>query len=69
MNWSLIIGNGKTFTGGLLLILTGLLSWLGWLPSQIHMDVSPVSAISFGLTAIGLGAKLQALIALLQKSS
>jgi hypothetical protein len=68
MNWSLIIGNGKTFTGALLLIVSGLVSFLGWLPPQLHLDVSPLTAVSFGLTAIGLGAKLQAILQLFQKT-
>ncbi len=67
MNWALIIGNGKTFSGGMLLIVAGALSYLGWLPPQLHLDISPVTAVSLGLSAIGLGAKLQALIHLFRQ--
>ncbi len=67
MNWSHIIGNGKTFTGASILIVSGALSLFGWLPPTLHLDMSPLTAIATGLATIGIGAKLQAIIALAQK--
>jgi len=66
MNLSTIIGGGKTFGGGALLILGGGLAYFGALPASVHFDLPPVEAISAGLIAIGLGAKLQKLIGLLK---
>jgi hypothetical protein len=67
MNWSIIVGNGKTFSAGILLIAAGVLSWLGLLPPQLHLDVSPLTAVASGVGAIGLGAKLQAILLNAQK--
>jgi len=66
MNFTNIIGNGKTFTGAILLALAGIANQFGWLPAGLHVDVSAPQAIAQALIAVGLGAKLQSLIALLQ---
>jgi len=66
MNVATIIGNGKTFAGSGILILAGVLNYFGALPPALHIDLSPASAVATGLISLGLGAKLQTLISLLQ---
>jgi len=66
MNLATIIGNGKTFAGAGILISAGILNYFGALPPSLHIDLSPASAVATGLISLGLGAKLQTLIGLLQ---
>lgn len=59
-----LVGGGKTFTGAMLLIGAGVAKWAGVLPEGLDITITPTEAISAGLMALGLGAKLQRLIGL-----
>ncbi|MFT4098156.1 MAG: hypothetical protein QM651_13640 [Rhodoblastus sp.] len=69
MNFSTIIGKGKTFSGAILLIAAAGANALGILPSSMHVDISFTQAVAEGLIAVGLGSKLQLLIGLLNKTN